>query len=486
MYSLIVLIFASFAIALVATPLLRDLFRHWGVVDVPDGKRKIHSKPIPRMGGVPIITACLGAHGLLMLSPLGGGSMERAALPAVGALLPAVALVFAIGLWDDIRGLQPWQKLVGELAASVLALLGGVHMGAVAGLSLPQWVTVLGTLLWLIACTNAINLIDGVDGLAAGIVLFAAITTFIAGLLQGNMALAFAVAPLMGALLAFLRYNFNPASIFLGDSGSLTLGFLLGCYSILWSQKAATIFSITAPLLMLAVPLLDAGLAIVRRFLRQQPVFAADRGHIHHRLLARGLTTRRVVLLLYAVAGACAGLSLLLGPLQHRFAGPVLVVFVVGVCCGINYLGYVEFGTARRLLIQGAFRRLLNAHISLDAVANKVQAARSVEECWRHVSSSYHTFGFTSVELQVAGRAFRHPLEPADGQTGWKVSVDLQHGNYVVLRRNAGMQNHITLAAAFAEMLEKTLPTKLVEFRKREQAGHDEARTTAMSAGGLS
>ena len=154
------------------------------------------------------------------------------------------------------------------------------------------WLSLPLTLLWLVGCANAFNLIDGIDGLATGAGLFATVTILIGALLSNNVPLALATVPLAGALLGFLRYNFNPASIFLGDSGSLTIGFLLGCYGVLWSQKGATMLGMTAPLMALAVPLLDTGLAVARRFLRHQPIMSGDAAHIHHRLLARGLTPK--------------------------------------------------------------------------------------------------------------------------------------------------------------------------------------------------
>lgn len=407
------------------------------------------------------MAAYLGAFGLLLLLPLHGVPVALAALPSLGAVLPAVAVVFLVGLWDDIRGLRPWQKLAGQIIASVLAVVGGVHMTAVAGFILPPWLGIIGTVVWLVACANAVNLIDGVDGLAAGIALFATFTTLVAALFQGNMTLAYATAPMVGALFGFLRYNFNGASIFLGDSGSLTLGFLLGCYGVFWGEKAATVLGITAPLFVLAIPLLDAGLAVVRRFLRQQPIFQADRGHIHHRLLARGFSPRRVVLMLYAVAGACAVFSLLLGPLQDRLAGPLLVLFVVGVFAAVHFLGYVEFGTARRLIIEGAFRRLLNAQLSLDAVAQELRDAATLEECWEQLSSAYASFGFSSIELRIDGRCYLHPPEIEAGPVAWQVSIQLEAGNQLVLRREVGMRNHTTLAAGFVDMLQKELGEKV-------------------------
>src|SRR5258707_5829576 len=140
-----------------------------------------------------------------------------------------------------------------------------------------SWWSLPLTIVWLVVCANAFNLIDGVDGLATGLGLFATVTTLIIALLQGNLALAVATAPLVGALLGFLRYNFNPASIFLGDSGSLLVGFLLGCFGVIWSQKSATILGMTAPLMALSIPLVDLCLSIVRRFLRRQPILRCDR-----------------------------------------------------------------------------------------------------------------------------------------------------------------------------------------------------------------
>src|SRR5207245_2267878 len=161
-------------------------------------------------------------------------------------------------------------------------------------------------------------------------------------------------APLAGALLGFLRYNFSPASIFLGDCGSLFIGFILGCYAVIWSQKSATLLGMTAPLMALAIPLLDTGLAILRRFLRGQPILAGDRGHIHHRLLDRGLSPRTVALLLYGVCSIAALFSIL--ALRDRYTGIVIVVFCGMAWIGIQHLGYTEFGAARQLLAQRTFR----------------------------------------------------------------------------------------------------------------------------------
>jgi UDP-GlcNAc:undecaprenyl-phosphate GlcNAc-1-phosphate transferase len=424
----------------------------------------------------------LAAYGFLLLTPLGGVGVVVKGMPWVWRLLPAVGVVFAVGLVDDIRGLKPWQKLLGEAVACGLAIAGGVHLTAVGGVHIPPALALFGTVVWLIGCTNAVNLIDGMDGLAAGIALMATLTTTIVALAQGYVTLAFATVPLAGALLGFLRYNYNPASIFLGDSGSLTLGFLLGCYSLLWSAKAATFAGMSAPLLALAVPLADAGLAIVRRFVRQQPIFTADQGHIHHRLLAQGLTPRRVVLMLYAAAGVCAWLSLGIGLLHENFVEPILFLFVVGTLLAVRFLKYAEFGTARRMMLEGAFRGLLNARVSLEAVEERLRSAGSVEECWTLMAVSYRAFGFTSLELRVGGRTYQDPADPSTGCAGWYLRVELENGDHVVLRRDAGMQNHMTHAAGFAEMLEKTLTVKLVKFRTAQGEPGESSQTAAAGA----
>jgi UDP-GlcNAc:undecaprenyl-phosphate GlcNAc-1-phosphate transferase len=210
--------------------------------------------------------------------------------------------------------------------------------------------------LWLLACTNAFNLIDGLDGLAAGVGLFATITTLCAALIHGNLELALATAPLAGALIGFLRYNSNPASIFLGDCGSLSIGFLLGCYAVLWSQKSATLLGMTAPIIVLAVPMVDVVLSIIRRFLSQKAIFGADRGHIHHRLLDLGLTPRRAVLIVYCFCACAASVSLVQSTFHNHYSAFFVLLFCIGTCFAIANLGYTEFRVAGQLLLKAAFQ----------------------------------------------------------------------------------------------------------------------------------
>jgi UDP-GlcNAc:undecaprenyl-phosphate GlcNAc-1-phosphate transferase len=371
--------------------------------------------------------------------------------------------MFLIGLLDDLRGLRPWQKLSGQVLAAAVAFAAGVHIGSIAGHPLPHWIALPATLLWLIGCSNALNLIDGVDGLAAGVALFATVTTLIAALLQHNVPLALATGPLVGATLGFLRYNFNPASIFLGDSGSRLLGFLLGCYGILWSEKSATILGMTAPLLALAIPLLDTALAIVRRFLRHQPIFGADRGHIHHKLLSRGFTPRRVVLLIYAVCAASASLSLLLSFAHDQFRGFIIVFFCIGAWIGIQHLGYAEFDIASRLLMGGTFRRLLNAQLLLRGFQDRLNAASTPVECWNVLNEAYPNFGFFAAEFKLDGHAFDSTANVHHVPEAWNLTIPLSPSDYIRLSRES-TDPPPAVVAAFADSLNRTLRAKFPDL----------------------
>ena len=301
-----------------------------------------------------------------------------------------------------MKGLEPWHKLLGEIIAAGGAYWAGIHINGLAGYGVGAWWNLPATILWLLACTNAINLIDGVDGLATGVALFSTCTTLIAAVLQNNTALAIATVPLVGCLLGFIRYNFNPATIYLGDCGSLFIGFLLGCYAVIWSQKAATILGMTAPLMALSIPLLDMTLAIARRFLRRQPLFEGDRNHIHHRLLNRGFTPRKVALTLYACAALGAVFSLFVS--NRNMSGFIIVAFCMTTWIGVQHLGYVEFGVAGRLFIDGAFRRLLNSHISIETLEQNLTEASTPEDCWKVLRRSYREFGFYRIEVQMIGQ----------------------------------------------------------------------------------
>jgi UDP-GlcNAc:undecaprenyl-phosphate GlcNAc-1-phosphate transferase len=462
-YSLFFLAVVSFGFSLLLTPAARDLFLRFGVVDHPDETRKLHARPIPRVGGIAIALAYLIAFGLLLLSDLKAGTIVWSALPLIWKLIPAAGLVFLIGLLDDLRRLRPWQKLMGQIAAATMVYFAGVQVVAIGGSHhMAWWLAFPATIAWLVACSNAVNLLDGIDGLAAGVGFVATITMVVASVIQHNFELAMATVPLAACLLAFLRYNFNPATIFLGDCGSLFIGFLLGCYGILWSQKSATVLGMTAPLMALAIPLLDTAIAIVRRFLRGQPIFGADRGHIHHRLLDHGLTPRRAALLLYGVGILAAMFSLFMATSHLKI--PVIVAFCAAAWVGIQRLGYVEFDTVGRLLLTGSFRKLLRSHISLCNFETSLSGAQTPDECWNILKNTYHEFGFCRIHVELAGRSYREERAKPDGSRTWRVEISLSATDFVHLAREFNATARHNAVAAFADSVRKILESKIPGF----------------------
>ena len=390
--------------------------------------------------------------------------MVARSLPLALSLLPAVSVVFLIGLADDFVGLNPWQKIAGQLVAASLACWSGVLIRSMGGHDVLGWWAYPITMLWLIACTNAFNLIDGIDGLATGVGLFAAITTFLSSLLHGDYGLQLVIIPLIGALLGFLRYNFNPASIFLGDSGSLTIGFLLGCCGVVWSQKAPTILGMTAPLIAFSIPLLDTGLAVVRRLLRGESIFAPDHRHIHHRLLDRGLTPRRVALVLYGVCGIAATFSLVQSVARGRVAGLVIVVFCVSAWIGVQHLGYVEFVLARRLARPQTLRRILNAQLRLRTLEGILRQATTVEGCWTAIRDAAHGFGFAQVSMRLNHTVFEEYREGSMADT-WVLFVPLSSDEFVKLAGTFDSPIEPLVVAPLADLLRHALVSKLPMFQ---------------------
>ena len=479
MYLILTLGVLAFVFSLLLTPLVRDTFRRWGVVDQPDQIRKHHKHPIPRVGGIAIAVSYLAAIGTGLLLPFTYSSSIAKFLPQAWKLLPAVAIVFAIGLLDDLRGLRPSQKLIGQTVAAMVAYWAGVHIDLLAYHPLSIWVSFPLTIIWLVGCTNALNLIDGLDGLAAGVGLFATITMLLAALLHQNLYLVLVTMPLVGCLLGFLRYNFNPASVFLGDCGSLLIGFLLGVFGALSSQKSATLLGMTAPLMAVAIPLLDTGLSIVRRFLRHQPIFGADRGHIHHRLLDRGLTPRQVALLMYGICSLAATLSLVQSAAQNRFGGLIIVLFVMGAWIGIQNLGYAEFGVARQMIFKGTFRRIIDAQTRLQLFETALSRAVTIYGLWDTLVGGGRDFGFRSVRAYMQGQVMEEQLTTPDNEVCWQLRIPLADGQYVNLQRDFKTEVSPMVVGGLVRVIEGAVGAKLKEFQSVYISGRSPVRVPA-------
>lgn len=459
MYALIALGTISLILCLVLTPLCRDIFLKLKLVDVPDNHRKLHARPIPRIGGLPIALSYVGALGIMLLFAPAQAKIAVQHRQLLISLLPAAALVFLTGLIDDLITLKPWQKLGGQVLAAIWAVAAGAQIHLLDGHPYSAWITVPLSIFWLVGCTNAFNLIDGMDGLASGVGLFATLTILLASLLQGNWGLATATVPLAGCLLAFLRYNFNPASIFLGDSGSLSIGFILGCFGVIWGQKSATLLGMLAPAMALALPLLDVGLSIGRRFLRNQPIFQPDRGHIHHRLLALGFEPRGAAIVLYLVCGIAAALSLLQSSLSYHLGGLAIVLFCTCAWLFIKRLGYIEFSTARRVLSTGGLLRFVRHEVYLSHFREALLQAQTREECWNIVRNTCRDLQFASVELTLEDENFLEVFDPSVGEAAWLFTMSFRKKDHISLRRSMRNESQ-SLLNSFFQILQESLGTR--------------------------
>jgi UDP-GlcNAc:undecaprenyl-phosphate GlcNAc-1-phosphate transferase len=301
---------AGIVLALLLTPGARALGRRWGIVDVPT-QRKIHTESVPRVGGISVTLAA-------MLALAGTAALGAADVDEVQSWMPALLgglLVFGVGLWDDLRPVRPGTKLVFQVAGACVAVALGVRIDHVTLFDTTLGLGLLAaplTIVWIVGVTNAFNLMDGLDGLATGLAIIAAGTCAVVSIIRGDVQGGLLLVAFLGALCGFLPYNFNPATIFLGDSGSLVVGYVLAVTAITGLQKGATALAVAVPLLIFALPISETVLSVVRRTLGHgvRHVFAPDRGHMHHRLLGLGLSHRNAVLLLYVVSLSLSLLAL--------------------------------------------------------------------------------------------------------------------------------------------------------------------------------
>jgi UDP-GlcNAc:undecaprenyl-phosphate/decaprenyl-phosphate GlcNAc-1-phosphate transferase len=448
MFPHVLLLFTfALALSLVITPAVRITALRWRLVDLPDHHRKIHSVPIARIGGVAVFLAYLGACFAAAAISRGGLTSTFAALRP---LVPAALIVFAAGLADDVAGLKPWHKLAAEIVAAVLIVPSGMSVLHGTMLSSHPAIAAVCTIIWLLLCMNAVNLIDGLDGLAAGIALLASVTTLCAALFYGNVVLAVAITPLIGALLGFLVFNFHPASIFLGDSGSLLIGFLLGCCGMLWSRESPSVPGIAAPAIALAVPLTDTTLAILRRFLRAQPIFSADRAHIHHRLLARGFSQRNAALALYGASAVACLAALILSVAEKRWEPLPMAALACAAVIGIRRLGYAELQAAGHLLTHHVFLREVNAQLAVRAFEDRLAGAHTPTDRWAAIEDASRQFGFHPVHLHCDGATI------ASGSR-WALRIPISASDWIELEHKAGPVNHSSAVVDFAEIIERVL-----------------------------
>jgi UDP-GlcNAc:undecaprenyl-phosphate/decaprenyl-phosphate GlcNAc-1-phosphate transferase len=402
----------SVLLSFALTKYVRDLATVRGWVAAPALARHLHSRPLPRFGGVAIFFSFVLTTGLALGAgwhhfALGFGLSGKTLLTL---LLPG-CLIFALGVYDDIYSVSPYAKVAVQAIAGAMLFAGGLRILDLpvffGSRHFPWFVGLPLTVLWVLAITNAFNLIDGLDGLAAGSALFSTIVVFAVALVSGSSLVSLMALALAGSVLGFLRFNFSPATIFLGDCGSLFIGFILSALALQGAQKAPTIIAVAIPVVSFGLPILETTLSICRRFLGGRPVFTADCEHIHHKLLQRGFSHRQVVILLYGVSALFALVSLFLLWPSGDMLGLVLAVLGAGIWIGVQRLGYLEFGELGRVAHRTIERQVLINNLAIRRATEELKVACDYAQLGRILVAALAGNDFDAFDLRL-------PYSPSD------------------------------------------------------------------------
>ena len=398
---------ASVLLSLVLTRYVRNFATARGWVSPPVADRHLHSTPLPRLGGVAIFFAFAFSLGIGVLASWRYPSLQfrLSSNTLVTILLPAT-LIFLLGVYDDLRTVGPYFKFAVQGIAATMLFAGGLRILNLPVLfgshHFPWFVGLPLTIVWVLAITNAFNLIDGLDGLAAGSALFSTLVVFVVALLTQSTLVAVMTLVLAGATLGFLRFNFNPATIFLGDCGSQFIGFLLSALALQGAQKAPTIIAVAIPVVSFGLPILETTLSVLRRLISGRPVFTADREHIHHKLLQQGLSHRQVVIMLYAVSALFALLSLFLLWPTGSTLGLVLAVLGTGIWMGVQHLGYLEFGELRRVAQRTIEQRLIVVNnLAIRRAVEELKVTQNYDQLCRILAAAFGSNDFDAFDLRL-------------------------------------------------------------------------------------
>ena len=436
----------SLAVSFVATRQVRDIATRRGLVFRPQDGRHVHQTPLPRLGGVAIFFAFSVSLSLWLAFAFFFPRLSAGFGPAriLQIYVPA-CLIFCLGIYDDLYGAGPYLKFSVQAVAAGMLFASGMRVLDLPLLfphTLPWFVCLPLTVLWVVAVTNAFNLIDGLDGLAAGSALFSTLVFFIVALVNHSWSGSLMSVTLAGAILGFLRFNFNPATIFLGDSGSLFIGFMLSALALSGAQKAPTFVAVAIPVVSFGLPILETLLSIVRRLISGRPIFTADREHIHHKLLQMGLSHRQVVIVLYAVSALFAMLSLFLLWPTGSTLGLVLAVVGTGIWLGVQHLNYLEFGEIRRVAQRTMEQRqIVINNLAIRRAMEELKIAGTFEQVRNILVAAFEGNDFDAFELHVihplsdhvraldAKRRFHWTKFPRmlaiSSEPSWKLTLDL-------------------------------------------------------------
>jgi UDP-GlcNAc:undecaprenyl-phosphate GlcNAc-1-phosphate transferase len=396
----------------ILTPLVRRLAHHIGALDHALSSRKIHGRPIPRLGGVAMVLAFYAPLLGLLLFHSGVSEMFLEEREKVIGLFVGGLAIALLGVYDDLRGAGAGRKFVVQFAVAGLMFGLGYRIEAVAnpfGSELHLgWLSLPFTLFWIVGVINALNLIDGLDGLAGGVALVAVLTTFLCSLQRGHPLMVLFSGALAGAILGFLFYNFNPATIFMGDTGSMFLGFVLATSAIQTNQKSSTAVAVMIPAIALGLPIIDTLLAMGRRALRGRPIFQADKEHIHHRLLARGLSHRQAVLVLYGFCVLLGAVALVLTYANSMQSAFLLLALGVIAFVALRTLGYMRLDRISDTATERRKNKALRA--AARPLGKRLRQVRSLDEAWVIVREALVVFGAVTVRVGPSP-AFAHELE---------------------------------------------------------------------------
>ena len=399
---------SAFALALLFSLILTRFVRNWAVNNgwIPVlASHHIHERCIPRLGGVAIFFSFVAVTILVLTTRLFPSLDPALYTRPMFYVLAAGSLIFLIGVFDDFRSMNPYVKFSGQVLAGVILYLGGfkiLNLPVLFGWHEFGWVALPLTVLWVLLITNAFNLIDGLDGLAAGSSLFSTFAVFVVALSNGSGLVAVLALILAGSIAGFLKFNFNPATIFLGDSGSLFIGFMLAALALVGSQKSTTIVAVAIPVVSFGLPLLETLLSVFRRFLNGQPLFRADREHIHHKLLDRGYSQRQAVILLYGVSALFGFLSLFLLVPGNATVGLVLLVVGVGVWIGVQQLGYHEILELKKFAWRTMSQKPIMANnLAIRRATERLSKVETFVELSTILQDAFEMSDFAGFELKV-------------------------------------------------------------------------------------
>ena len=372
----------------ILTPIVRFLALQKGFVDCPQRARKVHQQATPRLGGAAILLSFLAVMCLAGVSVPQVRETLWGNNPILGCILLGSLGIFTIGFLDDLARLAPKTKLLGEFTVAGLVVWGAnlsfteIQFLGLGSVTIPAWLGIGLATFWIVGMANAVNLIDGLDGLASGITLAGLVAVSVVGYLGGITSVTWMSTLLIGCLLGFLVYNSRPASIFLGDCGSLTLGYLAGCLTLLASFREGGVLDGIFPVLAFALPVTDCVFAICRRMLRGRSPFSPDMEHFHHRLMAKGLTHGKAVLVMWAAAFSCSlvAIAAAFGKGDQLFA--VFVFFGMGGFILLRYLGYFRFeffGQSLSTLIEDR-KNIRTAEQSIKDAESMLQGINRLDE----------------------------------------------------------------------------------------------------------